>query len=644
MADVKLPRLDENDKLPEKYMPQSVADVATALDNAKTIDDALMSGIIADGTSATAAQLSATISEGVDAAIEASLGVIVVDGPWDSKRVRPTTTIGSSTVWMPGIDDSDIGKKVIIYGAGEVGSSNALVTTMLSRSGSNALVAHPATRAVAEGWGVVGTDMTAQWNAAFDAARAAGGAIVHARPGKVCLVEGTLYLRLNGNQCIQVEGGLATIVAGPESNGPLIDMRSNGGRTRRNAIRNLNIQGHPFWNSEAQVDRLALDAQIIQDWDFQNVMISGFKLGAIHAGDMWDCVLQNVQIQTCGYADGDSDFAYAYRLYGLTDNSNANHHFALRMEHTPLALSIEGNSRDNHFVGSKFELGNIPNLSTKSPIVLGGLENAIVGTQITKNTLDAVPVISAPEIDYSSSPELRASRKRHNQIIGVQCVTPLSLQSSGRGTAWFKGSNTTIVSSKFEFCGAIPAFDLAEDVTIRDVQISHAVGTSATFRLSGSRCTVEGTSVFYPSGANTGALLEVAATLGSRNRVVGVHTTGTPGSVLTTSLNSLGDNIFRPFGESSIASATDVTAANVQVDVFGRSFISLPSAGSGGGSIADFTRGCNGQTLFMRNGTAAAVTIKHSTKIRLKSGADVAVPGGGGTIAFVRMDGIWYET
>lgn len=63
MADVKLPRLDENDKLPEKYMPQSVADVATALGNAKTIDDALMTEVAADSTSAFAGQLSNTNAE-----------------------------------------------------------------------------------------------------------------------------------------------------------------------------------------------------------------------------------------------------------------------------------------------------------------------------------------------------------------------------------------------------------------------------------------------------------------------------------------------------------------------------------------------------------------------------------------------------
>lgn len=46
MADVKLPRLDENDKLPDKYMPQSVADVATALDNAnQTLSYSLVWGL-----------------------------------------------------------------------------------------------------------------------------------------------------------------------------------------------------------------------------------------------------------------------------------------------------------------------------------------------------------------------------------------------------------------------------------------------------------------------------------------------------------------------------------------------------------------------------------------------------------------------
>ncbi|MGN7978189.1 hypothetical protein ACTJJ4_11505 [Microbacterium sp. 22195] len=100
MADVKLPRLDANDKLPEKYMPQSVADVATALGNAKTIDDALMSSIIADGTSATAAQLSATIADGVSTQIPIALN--------DDPTIRQALVDGVSDA----VADLNIGREV----------------------------------------------------------------------------------------------------------------------------------------------------------------------------------------------------------------------------------------------------------------------------------------------------------------------------------------------------------------------------------------------------------------------------------------------------------------------------------------------------------------------------------------------------
>ncbi|WP_445505826.1 hypothetical protein [Niallia sp. 03091] len=100
----------------------------------------------------------------------------------------------------------------------------------------------------------------------------------------------------------------------------------------------------------------AFQYSVTQYCNFKNVWIEGFKDGAIHFVDAYDCHFSNVHIVKCGRANSDTDYAYPLGFYGNDDCSNALFFDDLcRIEFCPLFCEFDNGARHIYFNGSKFE-------------------------------------------------------------------------------------------------------------------------------------------------------------------------------------------------------------------------------------------------------------------------------------------------
>ena len=134
-------------------------------------------------------------------------------------------------------------------------------------------------------------------------------------------------------------------------------------------LSNMIILGSTGWtdqNPANWADRPALFTQnVAREFEFENVLITGFKREAWHSIQSQDGTVKGLTITSCG-TDG---LYYALNLDGTTDQTNAIHFLSLHMESCPLLLVIGKGARHNQFIGCKFETGgSIPVLH--SPIVV----------------------------------------------------------------------------------------------------------------------------------------------------------------------------------------------------------------------------------------------------------------------------------
>ncbi|ALJ19066.1 glycosyl hydrolase family 28-related protein [Microbacterium sp. No. 7] len=411
---------------------------------------------------------------------------------------------------------------------------------------------------------------------------------------------------------------------------------------RRISLRDLRLQAHENWASSVQRRRLAFDLRIVQDIEMDNVWISGFRHGGIDMIDVWDGSFSNVQMLTCGWGDPtdvtDPTLYYALSLRTKFDNTNATHWNALHIEQSPLMLVVHGRSRHNHFVNSKFEQ-RAENTSALSAIQINGYENSFANIHFTQNHDTAAggpaffrspPPIGAGEPNYPDLP------KKYISVVGSSFSSP-----HGKAVRWFEGGQTKFLGCVFQHAKGDAwqsAFDLDNDVTLRDCEVTHAAGYSATMRLRGAGNRVENLRVFCAASGNSGATVSVDATATS-NDVSGVRITGAPATLLGnhTGLagSSLGSNRVKPSAWKGAVSANSGDPVVFDTDL-------LKLTGSTVGTITNFRHAYSGQALLVVSNASASTIVQHGALIKTKTGADVTLAPGA-TMQFVHDGGVWYQ-
>lgn len=215
-----------------------------------------------------------------------------------------------------------------------------------------------------------GSDDTAAILGAINYMQSTGG-------GKVKIPDGTYYCKgfvLNPKTWVDYNKvtieGVNThgteIICDDNSNSVLIDFGGYYKGTDRIQTTYINIRNVKFTCTATTKNIRAFNYNVAQYCNLENVWIEGFKDGAIHFTDSYDCNFSNVHIVKCGRANSDTDYAYPLGFYGKNDCSNALFFDSLcRIEFSPLFCEFDHGARHIYFDNCKFEKMAL-NLTTKA--------------------------------------------------------------------------------------------------------------------------------------------------------------------------------------------------------------------------------------------------------------------------------------
>lgn len=179
------------------------------------------------------------------------------------------------------------------------------------------------------------------------------------------------------------------LVAGTNDAGaPVIEAKNPtaGGYLAGVGIEDIFVLGSSGWTSGAGAkDRVGIRLhKVISEYKISGVMVTGFLRQGIHLEEAYDGTMVNVRIMFCG-TDGT---LAALHLSGTAQgNTNSLHAFGIHIENCPYILKVEGDSRHNSFVSSKFELFSTAPLN--SPMFFGdSRETTFVGCYFVSRNAD----------------------------------------------------------------------------------------------------------------------------------------------------------------------------------------------------------------------------------------------------------------
>lgn len=441
----------------------------------------------------------------------------------------------------------------------------------------------------------------------------------------------------NLHMSIVAQGNAVIRPYGTEDGSPLIHIKAESpgptlgsGWLRKLSFRNITLSGTGDILGSTQANRLGILIEQAQDVTFDNVWISQFKAGGLHAVDMYDCNFDRLQILYCGHSTSDTDYTYAMELRGSLDQCNANHFQALHMEHCPLMLRVMNQSRHNMFSNAKFELNQLPDNSTLPPIYFqASLENSIVGSFFAATlATKAMIQTTQPASQYVTNNNLRM------RLILSACTFAASSANKG---IWFSGWDTTFVNcilNKTDGAGgSVYPFTLKGGCHVINNIVSFADSGINFVRLDGSGNRVIGNDIHGKTGATSGAVYLLAS--GATNTIV--------------EDNQLFGQFDTPLSISSSETATNVfTLKNAPTKTLSGSttpsiFMSTTYLASAAAavSVTNFLHGHHGKRITIR-ATNANTTLVHGATISLKAAVNKALASGE-IIELLNDAGVWRE-
>lgn len=486
------------------------------------------------------------------------------------------------------------------------------------------------------------TDDRAAIQAAFDAAAANGGAVIFPA-GAILKVQGSLRFRNIGNANVDVFGNGCTLLFDGSSTDPALWLEAlSGNQIRRISVRDMRIQGDANWNSLSLLNRIGLKVGWAQDLSFSNVWVSQFKKGGLSLDQVWDTEWLGVQVVHCGYADSNTESAYAVQLSSTgSDNSNANHFQGLHIEQSALMLAIDRNSRHNHFSDVKFETGTaqVNNTAGRAPIRLSAsIENSFVNGHFTKNLADNIAFVSSNDTNYESSEAAQLSVKRFTSFVGCAFTSHESVSSR-----WFSGSDVRFTDSVFgRTLGDLTtaAFTMAHNVAVRGCVVTFAAGSSGLFDIAGSNSTVDDVTVYCANSGNSGSIITLRG--GARRTVVtdSLRVIGVPERMMREV--TVTDRDANSISGGKARKEISIAAANLGASAFGASVLAV-TATAAGSSIGNLESGFPGSAVMVVNVGTISFNLNTSANLRFKSGSATLPIAAGAWVRMVYVGTFWYE-
>lgn len=385
--------------------------------------------------------------------------------------------------------------------------------------------------------------------------------------------------------------------------------------------------------------RVGIEVTAIQDFRMRDVFVSHFRVG-LRTFDMFDSEIQNVQFLHCGYSISDTitpgdwttGYGYAVELDEFLDHSNANKFLDCHFEGGPLFVTFRGGSRQNQFIGCKFE-NQTPiadDTSTRSAIwVQDGLENQFSACMFTENATRAKVMIRADSADSTYATTFNVKQA----LLFSACIFAANSVSK---SAWYWGSYTKFIGCQFNRTdgdGAVYPFIFNSHNTVIGCMVTLADTGIKTLRLSGRYNTFKNNTIVGQAAASAGALYLVDAAA-EFNYVQDNETAGTFNNMLSTTLTDLGTNLFR---RGTVPAKTLVSGTTPNVFMATTLILTYAAATN----ITNFIAGHVGQRLTAR-ATNGNVTLVHGSTIVTKAATN-KVLASGEIIELLNDAGVWRE-
>lgn len=644
----RVPMLDESGRFPDRFAPPSVgADAAAAsqakLDaqQARTDAQAAAGTVPAQAAEAVATEVVAQVDPKVTAA--AGSAVSAASSATQANTSKTEAVQAAAAAQAVGATNDGIMAGVAADPSSDFGG--VLKATIGESAVKRGEPFFMVTDFGAKGDGT--SDDTAAFQAAVDAAQAVNSGAISGGGVTVVIPHSNSNYRVNQ---VTIRNGNASYISlvgwgnsiiqpiGAEDGRPVFII---GGTDSTNSNRSIRLQdirvyGTGYWNHSTQVNRLAFQIPRAGFMKWDNVIITGFKAGAIDGYDLWDNQFHSLRILTCGHSTSDSEYAYAVNLAGTQDHSNANEFVGLHIEHCPLVIRFLSGSRWNHFMGGKIEFSaRLPDTSTRTAISFeDSFESTFQGTMFTENRVAVKPMMRSEGSD-SGMVTTNNVRRRH---IFIGCQFYGGIVGGGKIIPAY-GSDFDFTSCVFNRLNgdSMAAFTLSYRNKVSNCTFTFADVGIRLLNFIGNNNSVEGSTVERPVSAasSNGAYITLGAAV-TDNVVRGFRRLGPQAgiSLISTSQTDLGDNVI-----IDMVATTKVVTTGALPSVLLMYMLALNYGTAT--TITDFIQGHRNQRIVVRPSNAN-ITLAHSADMQLKGGADRNLASGE-VVELINDAGVWRE-